>query len=58
MNIAEVLKAISLISLTGFSFYMAQQQKDDATRRQWKNILSLILLVFFVGKLIEEFAQS
>ncbi len=56
VNISYTIKAIAVVALLVFSMYMAHQNKDDRIRRQWKNIIAAIVLVYVAGKFIDEFA--
>jgi hypothetical protein len=56
VNISHAIKAAAVVALLGFSLYMAHQNKDDRIRRQWKNIIAAIVLVYLAGKFIDEFA--
>lgn len=55
MSPSHILQAVAFVALLGFSLYMAQKNKDDRLRRRWKNIIAAITLIYFVGKMIEEF---
>ncbi len=55
MSASHILQALAILALLGFSLYMAQQNKDDRLRKRWKNIIAVIVLVYFSGKVIEEF---
>jgi hypothetical protein len=55
MTISDALRAVAVLSLLLFSFYMAEQNKDDRTRKKWKNIIAIIMLVYLTGKFIDEF---
>jgi hypothetical protein len=54
MTITELLKVFSALSLLYFSFYMVHQNKDDRTRRRWKNIIAMIMLLYFSTEMIVE----
>ncbi len=54
MSASYILQAFTFIALAGFSLYMAQQNKDNHLRKKWKNIIAVIVLIYFAGKLIEE----
>ena len=55
MSASHVLQALAILALLVFSLYMAQQNRDDRLRKRWKNIIAVIVLIYFAGKLIEEF---
>ncbi len=56
MNISDTIKVIAVVALLVFSMYVAHQNKDDRIRRQWKNIIAAIVLVYLAGEFIDEFA--
>jgi NADH:ubiquinone oxidoreductase subunit 6 (subunit J) len=55
MNIAYLLKALSVVGLMLFAVYMIRQNEDERTRKRWGNTLGLIVMVYFVGEMIDEF---
>lgn len=52
MSARHTLQIIATLALLGFSLYMAQQNKDDRVRKRWKNIIAVIVLIYFAGKLV------
>lgn len=54
MNVGYTLKAIAILALLAFSLYMAEQNKDDLTRKRWKNIIAFVMLTYLAGKQLEE----
>ena len=55
MTIAGLLKALAALALLCFSFYMAHQNKDSGVRKRWKNMIAMIVLLYFAAEMIEEF---
>jgi hypothetical protein len=54
MTTGEALQTTAGLCLLWFSSYMTHQNKDDRRRKQWKNIIAIIMLVYSAVHAVEE----